>query len=145
MPFSMFEWWKDLFRPIRREDQDFGKMRFLRQTTTWECRARFEPVGREVEVLVFASEPGPTKPQRQLWRELISRYPDLESRLRSELDALSKWRQASAFVFKLAAVSLPEESNTPCELELTFGDESGPPQFDVRVESWEIREIVGPL
>lgn len=118
-------------------------MRFLRQTATWECRARFEPVGREVEVLVFASEAGPTEHQRQLRRELISHYPDLESRLRSELDALSKSRQAAGFVFRLAAASLPEESESPSELELTFGDESGPPQFDVRVESWEIRGIVG--
>ena len=120
-------------------------MRFLRQTATWECRANLLPVGREVEVLIFGSAAGPTSRQRGLWKELAVHYPALESRLRVELAELAQSKQAANFVFQLAAVALPADSEPEYDLELTFGDESGPPQFDVRVASWNIAEIVGPL
>jgi len=141
----MFEWWKDLLRPIRREDEDFGQMRFLRQTTTWECRAHFAPIGREVEVLVYASEGGPSARQRGRWKELAIQYASLEASLRTELAELALSSHASDFVFELAGVAVPEESETLYEVELTFGDPSGPPQFDVRVASWKVAGIAGPL
>lgn len=68
----MFEWWKDVFRPLRIEDRDFGQMRFLRQTSTWECQAHFPPIKGPVEVLIEGDSTGPTASQRETWQALAS-------------------------------------------------------------------------
>jgi hypothetical protein len=46
----MFEWWKDLVRPIRTTDPQFGKLRYLRDARFWEGQAVLSPIAAEVEV-----------------------------------------------------------------------------------------------
>lgn len=141
----MFEWWQDLLRPVRRSDPDFGRMRFLRQTRTWECVAGLAPVRGRVEVLVDADAGGPSEEQRQRWRELPARYEELARQARPMIASLAAEHGIEDFVHELACVSLPAASRSDADLELTFGNVSGPPQFDVAVRSWKILGVDGPL
>lgn len=141
----MFEWWKDVFRPLRVEDRDFGHMRFLRQTSTWECQAHFPPINGSVEVLIDGDSTGPTASQRETWQALASHYARLADEARVLIQKAVEDQQVDGFEFHLAAISLPRDAASSDELELTFGNRSGPPQFDARVASWRVQDVVGPL
>lgn len=141
----MIEWWKDVFRPLRIEDGAFGQMRFLRQTSTWECQAYFRPINGPVDVLVEGDSTGPTASQRKTWQALPSHYARLADEARALIEKAVKEQQVDGFEFQLAAISLPRDSVSSHELELTFGNRSGPPQFDVRIASWRLQDVVGPL
>jgi hypothetical protein len=141
----LFEWWKDVFRPLRIEDRDFGRMRFLRQTSTWECQAHFPPIDGPVEVLIEGDSTGPTASQRETWQALASHYARLADEARALIQKAVEAQQVDGFELHLAAISLPRDSASRYELELTFGNRSGPPQFDVRVASWRVQDVLGPL
>jgi hypothetical protein len=59
----MLEWWKDLVRPIRTTDPQFGKLRYLRDARFWEGRATFSPIAAEIEVLIPGEPSGPADKQ----------------------------------------------------------------------------------
>ena len=141
----MFEWWKDLLRPIRVDDPDFGRMCYLRQTSTWECQSPFAPVSGLVEVLIDGEISGPSAAQRQRWRELATHYSRLRAEAEAAIGKVVAEQGIEDFEFRLAATSLPAEVESGPDLELTFGNASGPPQFDVEISSWRIRQVVGPL
>ncbi|MFN7943379.1 MAG: hypothetical protein U0X73_17435 [Thermoanaerobaculia bacterium] len=140
----MFEWWKDVLRPIRMEDRDFGQMRYLRQTSTWECQSPFDLEGGTVEVLIEGEAAGPSAAQRQRWRELPEHYSRLRSEAVAAIGRIIADQRIENFEFRLAAVCLPDALESSPDLELTFGNISGPPQFDAEVSSWRIRQVVGP-
>jgi hypothetical protein len=141
----MLDWFKDLLRPIRRDDPDFGKMRFLRQSSTWECEAHFGPTSSRLEVLVFGDPAGPDPRQREIWRELSRHFESLHSQATVRIGEVVDSLKIDDFEMGLAAVAIPEAGIEDFEVELTYGHRSGPPQFDVRVASWQIREIIGPV
>lgn len=141
----MFEGWKDLFRPIRVEDPEFGSMRFLRQTSTWECVAPFPPLDRTIEVLIDSPQTGPTPRQRAHWRKIIEDYSGLIDEARPAVDARAIESGATDFPFELAAINFPGDAESAYDFELTFGDPSGPPQFDVRISDGRVMEVIGPV
>jgi hypothetical protein len=73
----MLEWWKDLVRPIRRTDPQFGKLRYLRDARFWEGRAAFSPIASEVEVLIPGEPSGPADDQRAFFNDIRKRYDSL--------------------------------------------------------------------
>ena len=84
----MFEFWKDLFRPIRKRDPRFGSLRYLRDARMWEGNQHFAPVGHEVEVIVFGEAGGPTAGQHAFFDALAARYEGLWPAIRGLLQAL---------------------------------------------------------
>ena len=143
----MFEWLKDLLRPLRVSDRHFGQMRYLRQTATWECLAEAAPPIGTVEVLIDAGENGPTAAQRSRWIELPRHFERLAQEARIRIEPILAELEIADFECTLAAVVLPADSDAASGtgIELTFGDRAGPPQFDVTVRSWRLQDVIGPL
>ena len=140
----MLQWLKDVIRPIRRQDQRFGPMRYLRDTRTWEGWTEFSPVKGNVEVLLSGGPEGPTENQRQFIELLESRYPALVSEVRAhpmEAAAAQPNINGDAVRFTLVAVDLPAEVTDDMSWELCYETEPKSWCFAVQMRGWMPRSV----
>jgi len=134
----MIDWLKDMIRPIRLTDPQLGRMRYLRQTRTWEGWTEFPAVGRGVDVLLSGDVTGPTADQRVFLQELKARYEGIFPAVRSNLveataaGALS----AAAVEFILVGLNLPAEVTDEMAWELCYETEPQTRFLAVQMKGW---------
>jgi hypothetical protein len=134
----MIEWLKDMVRPIWLTDPQLGRMRYLRDTGTWEAWTEFPAVGRDVEVLLSGDVTGPTDDQRVFLQELKARYESIFTAVKSNLveatsaDALN----AAAVEFTLVVVDLPAEVTDEMSWELCYETEPKARFLAIRMKGW---------
>jgi hypothetical protein len=133
----MFEWWKDLVSPIRIHDPRFGPLRFLRDACFWEGRAAFEPVGTDIEVILFGSEAGPTEQQRSFFADVQRHYRALWPAVQTRLLDEARRVKLSDPRFELAAIVLPSNPTATAEWQLTYDTEPASWHFTVTVQDWQ--------
>ena len=139
----MFEWWKDLIRPIRISDSRFGDLRYLRDARFWEGKSPFAPLDREVEVLIDGDANGPTDRQRVFFDEIESRYdalwPAIEGKLEVEARNLEL---ANDVEFSLVGLQVPDVPGDQAEWDLSY--ETVPPSwhFTVTVSGWSPVNVI---
>ena len=140
----MFEFWKDLFRPIRMQDPDFGPLRYLRDARMWEGRLDFAPLGHEVGVVVFGDAGGPTDRQRAFFGELVARYDGLWPAIRGMLEAAARDHGLEAATrFRFDCFSIPEQPGDTADWDLSY--ETEPPSrfyFNVMFKGWTPEMVV---
>ena len=134
----MFEFWKDLFWPIRIQDPRFGPLRYLRDARMWEGTQRFAPVDHEVEVVIFGEAGGPTERQHAFFDELAERYDGLWPAVRDKLEAAARdFGLDGELRFRFDGLSIPEQPGDGADWELSY--ETEPPSrfyFNVLFEGW---------
>ncbi len=134
----MFEFWKDLFRPIRKQDPRFGPLRYLRDARMWEGNRHFAPVGHEVGVVIFGEASGPTDRQCAFFDELAARYGGLWPAIRERLDAAARdYGLEGATQFRFDGLSIPEQPGDTADWDLSY--ETEPPSrfyFNVLFKGW---------
>lgn len=139
----MFEWWKDLVRPIRKTDPQFGKIRYLRDARFWEGHAAFSPIAAEVEVLIPGEPSGPADEQRAFFDDIQKRYDLLWPDVLKVLDTEALRVESDGREFVLVCVDLPAPSGGgDCEWALSY--ETKPPSwhFTVQMKGWMPAEVV---
>lgn len=136
------DWLRDVVSPIEREDPVFGRARFVRDAGFWEANLLFNPLGRNVEVLIRGTSEGPSEEQYRFFRNVEARYallfPTIQDRLRQEAAKLEIPRVS----FELASIAVPATLSERSEWEL--GYESSPPgwHFTVLFRGWQATEVV---
>jgi len=140
----MLEWWKDLVRPIRRTDPQFGKLRYLRDARFWEGHAGFTPIGTEVEVLIPGEPSGPTDQQRAFFDDLQKRYDSLWPELHKVLEAEARRLEIDSREFVLVCTDLPAPGVTSADCDWALSYETKPSSwhFTVRMTAWMPAEVV---
>ena len=136
----MIDWLKDLVRPIRRTDPQFGRMRYLRDTCTWEGWTSFAPTGGQVEVLLSGDRTGPSEQQRQFVRTLETRYASIFPAVRSSLiEAVGPEAGISGLPveFTLVAIDLPAELTDATTWELCYETEPKARFLAVEMKAWQ--------
>ena len=140
----MFEFWKDLFRPIRIEDPRFGTLRYLRDARMWEGELRFAPLDREVEVVIFGEASGPTDGQRAFYDEVEARYDGLWPTIRERLESAARdYGLDGDQEFRLDGLSIPENPEEAADWDLSY--ETEPPSryyFNVLFKGWTPMMVV---
>jgi hypothetical protein len=139
----MFEWWRDLVRPIRTTDWQFGTLRYLRDARFWEGHAAFAPIAAEVEVLIPGEPSGPAHQQRAFFDEIQTRYGSLWPDVLRLLEAEARRLEIASREFVLVCVNLPAScGGANCEWAMSY--ETKPPSwhFTVRMTAWMPTEVV---
>ena len=140
----MFEFWKDLFRPIRKQDPRFGPLRYLRDARMWEGNQHFAPVDHEVEVIVFGEAGGPTAEQHDFFDALAERYEGLWPAIRGLLEAAAQdCGLASTPQFRFVCLSIAEQPGDAADWDLSY--ETDPPSrflFNVLFKGWTPVKVV---
>ena len=133
----MFEWWKDLVRPIRTTDPQFGNLRYLRDARFWEGHAAFSPIAAEVEVLIPGEPSGPADEQRAFFNEIQTRYDSLWPEILRVLETEARRLEIESREFALVCVDLPAfDGDVDRDWALSY--ETKPPSwhFTVRMTAW---------
>ena len=133
----MFEWWKDLVRPIWITDPQFGKLRYLRDARFWEGHAAFSPIAAEVEVLIPGEPSGPANDQRAFFDEIQTRYDSLRPEILRVLETEAHRLEIETREFVLVCVDLPDPGGGS-EGDWALLYETKPPSwhFTVRMTAW---------
>lgn len=142
---DMFEWWKDLIRPIRIKDSRFGNLRYLRDARFWEGQAAFVPTHTVVEVLISGEPSGPTEQQRVFFNELEQRYNSLWPEVRKRLETEAQRAQIDgAREFILVCVDFPPAGSIGSDPEWALSYETDPRSwhFTVRMTGWTPSDVV---
>lgn len=139
----MFEWWKDLLRPIRRTDAQFGSLRYLRDARFWEGRGVFAPIAAEVEVLIPSEPSGPTDEQRAFFNEIQTRYESLWPDVLNVLETEARRVEITSREFVLVCVDLPAPGGDAGQ-EWALSYETKPPSwhFTVQMRAWVPVEVI---
>jgi hypothetical protein len=135
----MIEWLKDIFSPIHAQDPDFGRMRYLRDSNTWEGHMQFSPIGGLVEILLSGGPSGPSQQQRTFLRAVETRYSELWPIVKAHLlEAAAPIPEVSATAqaFTLVAVDLPAEVDGNVSWELCYETEPKSWFFAVEMRGW---------
>jgi hypothetical protein len=138
---AMLEWWKDIFRPIRVTDPQFGSLRFLRHSAFWEARAQFHPIDGTVEVLIHGSPTGPTDEQRAFFEMVERRYQEIWPAVRVKLLEEAKWVDSDDEEFKLVCVDVPESPASAAEWQLSYEGPSRCWYFTVTMRDWQPQHV----
>jgi hypothetical protein len=140
---GLFDRLGKLFQGKWLDDPLFGRIRF-QSSGFWEGHAHFRPAGKAVEVLIDGGEEGPTEKQREFFRDLEARYPQLAERLGDVLlRELASWTEKEYSraevwnLFTLAAISIPDPRAVPLEWELTYETSADGHSFDVAMRGFE--------
>lgn len=138
----MLEWWKDLVRPIRRIDPQFGSLRYLRDARFWEGRAAFSPIDADVEVLIAGEPSGPTGEQRAFFDELQTRYDALWPDVLRVMETEARRLEITSRAFVLVCVDLPAPGDADGDWALSY--ETNPPSwhFTVQMKAWTPVEVL---
>jgi GT2 family glycosyltransferase len=129
----MFDWLKDIVRPVWMDDPQLGRLRYFRDTRTWEGWIAFPPVGRQIEILLTGTHTGPTEHQREFLRALESRYEQLWEAVRPDLLEAAVSRPK---VFTLVGIDLPAVVDDGVEWELCYETEPESWLFTVQMRGW---------
>jgi hypothetical protein len=118
---SFIAWLRDVFRPLRRTDPEFGDMLYLRQVQWWEACIRFAPTGTELDVFVHADEAGPSESQRRFLRDLTDRYGSLMEELDERLRAVAATMDLPSDVrFEPGLIEVPPAPGGDARWEIVF-------------------------
>jgi len=124
----------------------FGLIRF-QSAGFWEAKRRFAPIGREIEFIISAGAQGPTERHREFFRELESRYSELETAIKPMLlDQICGFPGESDPIesdagFQLDGFDVPDTSASPFTWELVFTTASDDHYFCVVMEEWVPVEV----
>jgi hypothetical protein len=104
---------REIFRQRTIDDPAFGKLGYHRGSRAWEG-ALIPPFAEiEVGLVVEAGEVGPTEQQREFYRQLAARYPELRTPIEDVLlEMLQNWdasigREEVWTRFTLESMSIP--------------------------------------
>jgi hypothetical protein len=138
----MLDWIKELFSPIRKADPLLGELRYLRDAKFWEGKINFQPLQKEVEILIDGEPAGPSEQQKQFYKTIESRYdhlwPNVDDKLKSEADAVKLEKINS---FELVCISIPQDPNAN-SFELSYEANPESWHFTVTIENWSVKGIV---
>ena len=139
----------NLFRPKQKEmrpslvDPLFGALVFFPAAGLWTGAARFEPAGREVEIVIEAGAPGPGETQRVFFGELAARWPQIQDAIGAILfppmknwakrghDENNPWNS-----FDLRGIRIPSLTREPAEWSISYWCPSAKHHFDVQMSGW---------
>lgn len=140
----MFEWWKDLIRPIRVVDRRFGVLRFLRDAGFWEGHTRFAPTARDVEVLITADAAGPTQRQHRFFADLEARYGALIVEITQALNREAERVGVRGSDYVLVAVDVPLDGDENAAAGWALSYEAKPPSwhFTVQMQGWSPVNVI---
>ena len=138
----MLEWWKDLVRPIRKTDSQFGELRYLRDARFWEGKARFTPIAPEVEVLIHGEPSGPTDQQRAFFEDIQKRYDAFWPGVRRALEEEGRRLEIDNREFVLVCVDLPSLGLADSDWALSYETEPPSWHFTVLMIGWLPAEVV---
>jgi hypothetical protein len=133
-------------RPLRIQDPFFGNLRY-QSAGFWEGRKRLEPIGADVEVTIDAGEEGPCEANREFYRQLEARYPELEPKIERILfEELKTWDDEAPSggireEFTLEGVDVPRVDASPLEWEIIYPSKTTGHFFSVRMNGWEPVEV----
>ena len=133
--------------PLRISDPFFGDLRYQRHACFWEGCKLFSPVNREVEFTLEADEQGPTEQQRQFFRDLESRYPELSHPVEKLLlEERTMWTQEPLTgsvwdEFVLEGFDIPKCDAPRLNWELGFQSSSSGYCYMVAMSGWEPQSV----
>ena len=138
----MFDWWKDLLRPIRIEDSRFGHLRYARDARVWEGRVHFAPTAMEIDIVIEGERAGPTGPQHLFFKQLEEQYDSLWPAVRARLMAQAQQAQiAGDLAFVLVGVGIPSIGDAVTGPEWTLSYELEPRSWHFTVRMIELQPI----
>ena len=145
----MFDFITKLFRPKQQEplptlaDPLFGPLVYFPAAELWSGSVRFEPVEREVEILIEANASGPGETQRAFFGELASRWPDVQNAIGEILfPPMKKWAKADYdennlwAYFDLRGIRIPSLTTEPAEWAISYWCPQVKHHFDIQMSGW---------
>ena len=145
---GIVDWFRRTFVPLRKEDERFGHMLFLRMRSPkdsyWECSGTF--AGRALEFFVDADEQGPIEAQREHVRMLEARWSELEPRLARFLAERARpedfgERSTRLSDWKLGSLTLPRDPGSGPGVEVGYTDDESGELLTFEIEGLEPRAV----
>ena len=139
----MFRFLKIRFAARTVEDPVFGVLKL--EGGLWTGETLFAPLGRTLQIMVKAGEEGPSESQREHYRQVEERYPELTRAIEQALRQLVRDVGAgppgdSRFEdFTLESMAIDPVNDGPVRWELWFGWSHDPEwAFTVYLEDWRV-------
>jgi hypothetical protein len=139
---GLLEHLKKVFRAPRIDDPFFGSLRGQGHGV-WEGKRRFAPLGAEIEVIIDAGESGPGEGEREFFRQLEAKYPELEPRIAGLLEReIARWegKPLAGRVwdeFAIESIEVPRSGPADPEWEIVYPSKSTEHYFCVPMRGWE--------
>jgi hypothetical protein len=142
-----------VFGPLQGEHVEYRGDRYV----FWVCRNTFRQIGEDVEIRVCSDEDGPAERQRQLFTQLLGRFPavreTIEGPLSSEYNAIREsWEMtspeitATGDVWTLAHlrwVEVCRGDEPDCEVALNYQIDWDAEDHDLSVvlAKWQVTQV----
>ena len=125
-------------------DPLFGPLVYFPMTKVWSGKIQFPTPDREIEILVDSDDSGPAESQREFFRALVARWPEIQAAIGEILfPPIKKWAKSDYdeanpwAYFDLRGIRIPTLATEPVEWAISYWCPTNAHYFDVQMSGWK--------